>query len=78
MAAEKEGGVGTLIQQRLTTIITWLATFRSNRLVLLVWVLLFAPLLFVEMIPLFLGLLVARRVPGHVKWHLNRRAVMAT
>lgn len=61
----------------LTAIITSLATFRSNRLVLLVWAVVIALLLFLAMIPLFLGLLVALPVLGHATWHLYRRAVTA-
>lgn len=61
----------------LTAIITSLATFRGNRLVLLVWAVVIAVLLFAAMVPLFLGLLVALPVLGHATWHLYRRAVIA-
>lgn len=61
----------------LTAIITSLATFRSNKLVLLVWAVVIALLLFIAMIPLFLGLLVALPVLGHATWHLYRRTVIA-
>jgi len=37
--------------------------------------LLIAVSLFVAMLPLFLGLLVALPVLGHATWHLYRRAV---
>ena len=59
----------------LTAIIVSLGTVRSNRLVLLAWALLIAVSLFVAMLPLFLGLLVALPVLGHATWHLYRRAV---
>lgn len=61
----------------LTAIITSLATFRSNKLVLVVWAVVIALLLFIAMIPLFLGLLVVLPVLGHATWHLYRRAVIA-
>lgn len=61
----------------LTAIITSLATFRSNKLVLAVWAVVIALLLFIAMIPLFLGLLVVLPVLGHATWHLYRRAVIA-
>ncbi|HMP56903.1 MAG TPA: DUF2189 domain-containing protein [Novosphingobium sp.] len=59
----------------LTAIIVSLATVRSNRPVMLGWAALIAVLLFVALVPLFLGLLVALPVLGHATWHLYRRAV---
>jgi uncharacterized membrane protein len=59
----------------LTAIIVSLATVRSNRPVMLGWAVLIAVLLFVALVPLFLGLLVALPVLGHATWHLYRRAV---
>lgn len=59
----------------LTAIIVSLATMRSNRGVMLGWAVLIAAVLFVAMLPLFLGLLVALPVLGHTTWHLYRRAV---
>ena len=59
----------------LTAIIVSLATVRSNTLVLLVWAFLIAVLLFVAMLPLFLGLFVVLPVLGHATWHLYRRSV---
>ena len=59
----------------LTAIIVSLATMRSNRGVMLGWAVLIAAVLFVAMLPLFLGLLVALPVLGHATWHLYRRAV---
>lgn len=59
----------------LTAIIMSLATVRSNTFVMLAWAAWIAVALFVAMIPLFLGLLVALPVLGHATWHLYRRAV---
>ncbi len=59
----------------LSAIIVSLLTMHSNRLVLLVWAVLISILLFIAMIPLFLGLLIALPVLGHATWHLYRRAV---
>lgn len=59
----------------LTAIIVSLATVRSNTAVMLVWAVLIGALLFVAMIPLFLGLLVVLPVLGHSTWHLYRRVV---
>lgn len=59
----------------LTAIIVSLATMRSNRGVMLGWAAVIAVVLFVAMLPLFLGLLVALPVLGHATWHLYRRAV---
>jgi uncharacterized membrane protein len=59
----------------LTAIIVSLATMRSNRGVMLGWAAVIAVLLFLAMLPLFLGLLVALPVLGHATWHLYRRAV---
>lgn len=59
----------------LTAIIVSLATVRSNSTVMLVWAGIIAVLLFVAMIPLFLGLLVVLPVLGHATWHLYRRVV---
>lgn len=59
----------------LTAIFTSLATVRSNIPAMLAWAGLIAVLLFVAMIPLFLGLLIVLPVLGHATWHLYRRAV---
>lgn len=59
----------------LTAIIVSLATVRSNRPVMLGWAVVIAMLLFVALLPLFLGLLVVLPVLGHATWHLYRRAV---
>ncbi|WP_324261215.1 DUF2189 domain-containing protein [Altererythrobacter sp. H2] len=59
----------------LTAIIVSLATMRSNGPIMLVWAIVIAATLFVAMVPLFLGLLVALPVLGHATWHLYRRVV---
>jgi len=57
----------------LTAIITSLRTLQANRAVMLAWAGLIAVLLFIAMLPAFLGLLVALPVLGHATWHLYRR-----
>lgn len=59
----------------ITAIIVSLAAVRSNPRVLLAWAVLIAVLLFIAMLPMFLGLLVALPVLGHATWHLYRRIV---
>lgn len=59
----------------LTAIIVSLAAFRSNFSILLGWAAFIALVLFLAMLPAFLGLLVALPVLGHATWHLYRRAV---
>lgn len=59
----------------LTAIIVSLATMRSNGTIMLVGAIVIAATLFVAMVPLFLGLLVALPVLGHATWHLYRRVV---
>ncbi|WP_298466197.1 DUF2189 domain-containing protein [uncultured Erythrobacter sp.] len=58
-----------------TAIIASFAVIRANTAVMLIWALVIAALLFIAMIPAFLGLLVALPVLGHSTWHLYRRAV---
>ena len=60
----------------LTAIIASFKTVRSNLFVMLAWAAVIAAVLFVAMIPAFLGLLVVLPVLGHATWHLYRRAVM--
>lgn len=62
----------------LTAIIVSLGTVRSNRFVMVTWAVWIAIGLFIAMLPLFLGLLVALPVFGHATWHLYRRAVQGT
>lgn len=59
----------------ITAIIVSLGTVRSNRAVMLAWAALVAVLLFLAMLPLFLGLFLVLPVLGHATWHLYRRAV---
>lgn len=59
----------------LTAIIVSLAAIRANTGVMLFWAVLIAILLFVAMIPAFLGLLIVLPVLGHATWHLYRRVV---
>jgi len=62
----------------LTAIIVSLGAVRSNRFVMVTWAVWIAIGLFIAMLPLFLGLLVALPVFGHATWHLYRRAVQGT
>lgn len=59
----------------LTAIIASFKVVRGNPAVMLGWAAIIAAVLFVAMIPAFLGLLVALPVLGHATWHLYRRAV---
>lgn len=59
----------------ITAIIASLAAVRANRLVFLIWAAIVAGTLFIAMLPLFLGLLVALPVLGHATWHLYRRTI---
>lgn len=59
----------------ITAIIVSLGTMRSNRFVMLIWAFVIAALLFVAMVPLFIGLFVVLPMLGHATWHLYRRAV---
>lgn len=58
-----------------TAMITSVETVRRNPRVMLSWAAIIAGLLFVAMIPAFLGLLVVLPVLGHATWHLYRRSV---
>lgn len=60
----------------LTAIFTSLAVVRANFAVLLVWAVCIGALLFMAMIPAFLGLLVVLPVLGHATWHLYRTAML--
>ncbi len=57
----------------LTAIISSLKTLKHNGLVMFVWAAIIAMVLFVAMLPAFLGLFVALPVLGHATWHLYRR-----
>jgi uncharacterized membrane protein len=60
----------------LTAIITSLKVVRGNFAVMLGWAAVIAGVLFVAMLPGFLGLMVALPVLGHATWHLYKRAVI--
>ena len=60
----------------LTAIFTSLAVVRANFAVLLVWASCIGALLFIAMIPAFLGLFIALPVLGHATWHLYRAALL--
>ncbi|MGY6551761.1 MAG: DUF2189 domain-containing protein [Erythrobacter sp.] len=60
----------------LTAIIASFKVVRGNLVVMLAWAAIIAALLFVAMLPAFLGLLVILPVLGHATWHLYRRAVI--
>lgn len=59
----------------ITAIIASCSSLRSNATVMLGWGIAIATLLFLAMLPAFLGLLVFLPVLGHATWHLYRRAV---
>lgn len=61
----------------LTSIIASFKVVRSNLFIMLAWAAIIAVLLFVAMLPAFLGLLVVLPVLGHATWHLYRRAVIS-
>lgn len=50
-------------------------TVAQNRVVLLLWAAIVAAMVFVAMLPLFLGLFLALPVLGHATWHIYRRAL---
>jgi uncharacterized membrane protein len=58
-----------------TAMLTSIALVRENPVVMLGWGAFIAVLLFVGMLPGFLGLFVVLPVLGHATWHLYRRAV---
>ena len=58
-----------------TAMITSTEVVRINREVMLQWAAFIAVVLFVAMIPIFVGLLIALPVLGHATWHLYRRAL---
>ncbi len=59
----------------ITAIIASFAAISGNIAVLSGWAVAIAFVLFLAMLPLFLGLLVALPVLGHATWHLYRRAI---
>ena len=58
-----------------TVMILSLKTVNQNKAVLGLWAAIIAALLFLAMIPLFLGLFLVLPVLGHATWHLYRRAL---
>lgn len=58
-----------------TAMLTSLALVRENPVIMLGWGAFIAVLLFVGMLPGFLGLFVVLPVLGHASWHLYRRAI---
>ena len=58
-----------------TAMLTSIALVRENPVVMLGWGAFIAVLLFVGMLPGFLGLFVVLPLLGHATWHLYRRAV---
>lgn len=58
-----------------TAMIASLEAVRRNPNTMMTWAALIAAVLFVSMLPVFLGLLIALPVLGHATWHLYRRAV---
>lgn len=58
-----------------TAMLVSLAVVRTNPLVMLVWAGLIALLLFLGMLPGFLGLFLVLPLLGHASWHLYRRAL---
>jgi uncharacterized membrane protein len=59
-----------------TAMITSVSVVLNNPVVMLVWGVIIGVVLFVSMIPAFLGLFVALPVLGHATWHLYRRALV--
>jgi len=58
-----------------TAMIASAETVRQNPRTMLIWAAVIAGLLFLAMIPAFLGLFVVLPVLGHATWHLYRRAL---
>lgn len=58
-----------------TAMITSFGTVQANPVVMLAWGAIIAGLVFVAMIPAFLGLFIVLPVLGHATWHLYRRAL---
>lgn len=58
-----------------TAMLTSVALVRENPVVMFAWGALIAVLLFLGMLPGFLGLFVVLPLLGHASWHLYRRAV---
>jgi uncharacterized membrane protein len=59
-----------------TAMITSVSVVLHNPVVMLIWGVVIAAILFLSMIPAFLGLLIALPVLGHATWHLYRRVLL--
>ncbi|MCC5964648.1 MAG: DUF2189 domain-containing protein [Natronohydrobacter sp.] len=59
----------------ITAMITSFKVVTTNFAVMAVWAVLIAGLLFIGMLPLFLGLFLVLPVLGHATWHLYRKAL---
>lgn len=59
-----------------TAMITSWNAVLMNRVVMLSWAAIIVGILFVAMVPFFLGLIVALPILGHATWHVYRRAVV--
>ncbi|KGJ04107.1 membrane protein [Paracoccus halophilus] len=69
-------GLPLIMDREVDLVSAMIASFQAvgrNLPVLLVWALIIAGLLFIGMLPLFLGLFVALPVLGHASWHMYRR-----
>lgn len=58
-----------------TAMITSVALVRENPVTMLIWGAMIAALLFIGMLPAFLGLFIVLPVLGHASWHLYRQAL---
>ena len=71
-------GMPLLLEKEIDFVSAMLLSMRTvakNLGVMLVWAALIAVLLFLGLLPMFLGLLVVLPVLGHATWHLYRRAL---
>lgn len=59
----------------ITAMITSVATVTHNPKVMAIWAALIAVVLFLAMLPAFIGLFIALPVLGHATWHLYRRVL---
>ncbi|MEL6518045.1 MAG: DUF2189 domain-containing protein, partial [Pseudomonadota bacterium] len=67
-----------LLEKEIDFVSAMLVSFRAvgqNLGVMLVWAAVIAGMLFLGMVPLFLGLFVALPVLGHATWHIYRRTL---
>ena len=67
-----------LLDKEIDFVTAMLLSFRTvaaNLRVMLIWAAIIAGLLFLGMLPLFLGLLIVLPILGHATWHIYRRAL---